>query len=116
MNLVTIGQNLEIDIDFPVEQSHSERRLLLRVLAELKHQQKQIENIRKNMITPEQLKASSDALTTAVTGAIALITTPAASTPDATVKAFQSDVDAQTARLTAAEAPPAAGSTTAATP
>lgn len=105
MTIIKLGA-IEIDLDSPVNRRHNEKELLHRVIALLQHQQKQIETIRNNMVTADALKASSDALTAAVTGAIALIGNPAASTPDTVVKQFQSDVDAQTARLNAAEAPP----------
>jgi 4-hydroxy-3-methylbut-2-enyl diphosphate reductase IspH len=106
MTIIKLGHGIEIDIDLPVDSSHNTKELLHRVIGLLHHQQKQLEEIRKKMITPEILKASSDALTQAVTDAIALIVTPGASTPDANVKTFQSDVDAQTARLVAAEGTP----------
>jgi hypothetical protein len=76
-----------------------------KALNTLRHVVAELKSIeRTNMITAESLKASSDALTEAVTAAVALIQpgTPA-STPDDVVKTFQTDVDAQTARLAAAE-------------
>lgn len=83
----------------------------------LRHEVSELKEERhKLMVTADTLKASSDALTAAVTGAIALIGNPAASTPDTVVKQFQSDVDAQTARLNAAEAPPAPAPAPAPTP
>lgn len=83
----------------------------------LRHEVAELKEERhKLMVTADTLKASSDALTAAVTGAIALIGNPTASTPDTVVKQFQSDVDAQTARLNAAEAPPAPAPAPAPTP
>jgi rhamnose utilization protein RhaD (predicted bifunctional aldolase and dehydrogenase) len=115
------ADNLLIDFILALIEEECERR----VLNKLRHIAAQIDKERHRiMVTADTLKASSDALTAAVDSAIALIGNPGAATPDTVVKfvkedafvmmnlhqshpkAFQSDVDAQTARLNAAEAPP----------
>lgn len=84
------------------------RRELAEIIGLLRQQNDLLSNIASNMIPVAQLNTSLTNLTAAVTAATAAITNAAAnSTPDAQVLQFQQGVDAQTAALNAAVAPPA---------
>jgi hypothetical protein len=92
---------IEIDLETEVREDHTVRDLLIRLVAGQKHINSQLHKI---MITQDVLQKSVDNLKAAVDAAIAALppNTPA-STPDSAVLQFQSNVDAQTARLVAAE-------------
>lgn len=77
MNIITLGTGIEIDLDFPVHPTHSDKGLLLRILAELKH----YENINKKH-HQEIMSALSD-LTDAITGLSADLQTDTAAVVNA---------------------------------
>lgn len=106
MNIIkTCG--LEIDLDSEVSPSHTEHKLLLRLLAHAKHQEHELKKlkrkVKKVMVSQDSLNASADRLEAGVHTIIGLLpgnSTP--STPDATVTAFQGRVDGASAALEAA--------------
>lgn len=98
MTIIKLGHGLEIDLDIEVNESHSTKALLHLLVAMLKHQQKQLTDIRKNMIPQSVFDASLKALTDAVAN-IGNTGTP--STPDNIVQAFITGVDTNTQHILA---------------
>jgi len=103
MTIIDLGNGILIDVDCSIDPAHNESRLLLRILAELKHQQKQIKDIRKNMVPQSTFDTSLTALTNAVSALAGGTGTP--STPDSVVQAYISGVDTNTAHLQALATP-----------
>lgn len=104
MKLIHIGPTYVIDVDNTVKESHSEREILLHILAELKHQEKlNNERFNKYMVDQATLDASLKSLTDAVANAT---TVGVPSTPDATVLAYVAGVDTNTAHLIAGPGSP----------
>lgn len=104
MLIIKLG-DIEIDIDTPVRQGHSDRELLFRILANQKHYQHQL-NERLTMIAQEVIDASAKALNGAAANIIAhLPPSTTASTPDSAVTGLLGAVDAVTAQLNAAAGP-----------
>lgn len=110
MMMIKLSDGLEIDIDFPVHPTHSDRRLLLHIVAELKHQRKQINKI---MIDQATIDASIGRLETDVHNLIAALpgnTVP--STPDTVVTSLLGRVDGLSTAAEAALAGTGTGGTT----
>lgn len=98
MTIIKLG-HLEIDIDVDDFQEQNEMQMLRLIVAQLRHQQKQIKFI---MIEQKVLDDSLKALTDAV----ANITSGAPSTPDSQVQAYVTGVDTNTAHILAGSTPP----------
>jgi len=108
MNIIELG-SIQIDIDEPVHERHSEKTLLHRILAQQKHNETILNKI---MISIDALNTTASRLETDTHTIIGLLpgsTVP--STPDTDVAAFQARVDAASTAMEAAIATASSGGT-----